>query len=184
MKLKTNSLNAKLYCWFYSQTSENLPTNLCPYFWKLVLAWILVIPYGIFTLPSILLFELFSKGYKNGDKKTGERFAISVAIYIGLFLLLCMGSAIATMFTTLHRGTFFGEIWLVGIMIWFVIIVCSIWFGIKSLIEYIQYSRRVYDEDGYRIYGKPKDEKVRIIIEFIKAKYNSYCPKIDWTDKK
>ena len=184
MKLSTNSLNAKLYCWFYGQRSRNLPSNLCPYFWKLVLAWILVIPYGIFTLPSILLFELFYKDYKNGDKKTGERFAISLAIYIGLFLLLCMGSAIATMFTTLHHGTLFGEIWMAGIMIWTAIIACGIWFGVKSLIEYIKDSRRVYDEDGYRIYGKPKDKKARIIIEFIKAKYNSYCPKIDWTNNK
>jgi hypothetical protein len=184
MKLSTNSLNAQLYCWFYGQRSRNLPSNLCPYFWKLVLAWILVIPYGIFTLPSILLFELFSKDYKNGDKKTGERFAISLAIYIGLFLLLCMISAITTMFITLHHGTLFGEIWAAGILIWVVIIAVSIFFGIKALIEYIKDGRKVYDENGYRIYSKTKEKKPRIIIEFIKAKYNSYCPKIDWTNNK
>lgn len=180
MKLKTNSLNAKLYCWFYSQTSENLPTNLCPYFWKLVLAWVLFIPYSIISLPGIFIYDIFHKDYTT----TLKRFAISLLIYTVLFILLCMGSAIGAIFITLHRGTFFGEIWLAGIMIWFVIIVCSIFFGIEKLIEHIQYSRRFYDEDGYRVYPQPKDKKVRIIIEFIKAKYNSYCPKIDWTDKK
>ena len=57
----------------------------------------------------------------------------------------------------------------------------SIWLCItwNELIKQKKRQKR-YDEDGnYLPYGgEPK--KQNIFIEFIKAKYNKYCPKIDW----
>jgi len=53
MKLNKNSISAKLFRWFY-RTSE-LPTNLCPYFWKLVMAYVFVIPLFIISLPYVII---------------------------------------------------------------------------------------------------------------------------------
>ena len=37
-----------------------------------------------------------------------------------------------------------------------------------------------YDKDGYRIWTPVEPKQPSIIVEFVKAKYNKYCPKIDW----
>jgi hypothetical protein len=177
MKYNANSLNSKLYRWFYAQSKNALPSNLCPYFWKLVMAWVVLIPYALFCAPSIILNEAFSKGYRNGQVKTGERMFHSVVVYLLIFVLLAMGAAVATLFTTLYKGTFFGEIWFGGVVFWILLIGFGIIEGIKALIEYIKDSRKVYDEDGYRVYP---DKKPNLLIEFFKAKYNKYCPKIEW----
>ena len=50
MELNLNSLTAKLYRWFYKQ--NEMPSSLCPYFWKMILACILYIPLFLFDLPS------------------------------------------------------------------------------------------------------------------------------------
>lgn len=53
MKINYNSLSAKIYRYFY--TTETMPTNLCPYFWKSLIATILFIPYYILTIPTKVL---------------------------------------------------------------------------------------------------------------------------------
>ena len=182
MKLNANSLNAKLYCWFYGEPTRKLPNNLCPYFWKLVLAWVLLVPYAVITIPVVLV-ELFSKGYENGDNKTLSRIGISLVIYVGLFVLLCMGTAVATLFTTFAKGSFLGEIWFGGVLFWMFAIGMGGYHGTKALVEYIKESRIPRDEHGYRIYTDNKEKKPNLIVEFTKAKYNKYCPKIDWTNR-
>lgn len=183
MKLDSNSLNSKLYRWFYAQSKNALPNNLCPYFWKLVMAWIVLIPYALFCLPSIILFEGLSKEYQNGDVTTGERMFRSLVIYLALFVLTAMGSAVATLFTTLNENTFFGSIWFGGVLFWIIIIGACVVEGTKALKNYIEERRKVYDEEGNRIWPKPIYKKPNVLIEFTKAKYNKYCPKIDWTNK-
>ena len=65
----------------------------------------------------------------------------------------------------------------VGFMCWLIVII----FGAIELFKWLRdkgENRNVkYDDYGYRIL-KPKQPS--IITEFIKAKYNKYCPKIDW----
>ena len=71
-----------------------------------------------------------------------------------------------------------------GIMIWAAAIVIGVIEGVKALKEW-NYSRKInYDENGRRIWGEPKEQKTYLVVEFVKAKYNKYCPKIDWTDNK
>lgn len=36
MKLNYNSFSSKLYRWIYYSDTNEMPSNLCPYFWKLV----------------------------------------------------------------------------------------------------------------------------------------------------
>jgi hypothetical protein len=112
--------------------------------------------------------------------KTLSRVGISLVIYVGLFILLCMGTAVATLFTTFAKGTFFGEIWFGGVLFWVIGICVGVYHGIKALGEYIIESSIPRDEHGYRIYT---EKKPNLVVEFVKAKYNKYCPKIDWTNK-
>ena len=62
-----NSLNAKLYCWFYGITPYDLPTNLCPYVRNSLIAWVLLVPYIVYNFLFILIDEGLNKNYKNGD---------------------------------------------------------------------------------------------------------------------
>lgn len=181
MKLNANSIHAKLYCWFYGKHKEyDLPKNLCPYFWKVVLAWILILPYAVFCTPFILTSELFSKSYKNGDNKFGERIGMSFIIYIFLFALFILGVGVGALFTTYLKGSLFANMMPGAILLWGVLIVIGIYHGIKYLVQVIRDSRKVYDEHGYRVYP---EKKPNLVVEFVKAKYNSYCPKIDWENK-
>lgn len=182
MKLNSNSLNAKLYCWFYGKHKEyDLPKSLCPYFWKLALAWLLLVPYAIFCAPFILIFEAFDKSYTNGDNKIGERIGISFFMYVFLFSLFALVPGVVALFVTIKKGTLFHNMLPGSVMLWLFLILSGIYQGFKYFIKKIRESKEAYtyDEYGYRVYA-PK--KANLVVEFFKAKYNRYCPKIDWVN--
>lgn len=180
MKLNKNSLNAKLYCWFYGVGTYQLPSNLCPYFWKLVLAWVLVLPYVIFSLPFILTHEIFDKSYKNGQNSFNERMGISAIIYVFLFVLFALGVGVGALFTTYEKGSIFLNVLPGSILFWIGLVLIGIYQGIKALVNWIKEPKKVYDKHGYRVYP---EKKPNLVVEFVKAKYGQYCPKIDWTNK-
>lgn len=177
MKLNSNSISSKLYRWFYG--TNDLPNNLCPYFWKLVLAWLVLIPYSLVSLPTIIM-ELCDKDYKYTDNSTGKRIGVGVLCY---FLLYCIGCALTLIgwfFITPEKDSFYMFAGTVGGIVWFTAIIIGSVEGIKVLKEWNYKRKRKYDENGRRIWGEPKEPKTYLIIEFTKAKYNKYCPKIDW----
>ena len=181
MKLNQNSISSKLYRWFYG--TNVLPNNLCPYFWKLVLAWLVLIPYSLVCAP-VIVAELIDKDYKYQDNSTGKRIGFSVLIYFMLFCISSMLSVIGLLFITPEKDTFYMFMVTLGIMIWAAAIVVGVIEGVGALKEW-NYSRKInYDENGRRIWGEPKEQKTYLVVEFTKAKYNKYCPKIDWTDNK
>lgn len=182
MILKTNSLSAKYYRWFYGYCETGLPKNLCPYFWKSVFAWLIAIPYVIFSIP-VILKETFDKDYKNGDHSTGARIGLSIFVYFALFILFLLGLSITLFFTSYTKGSFLYEGAIGGVTLW----VAGAFFGIglliKGIFEYFKNRKREkrYQEiikKGGRFFEEIPKENV--IIEFIKAKYNSYCPSIEW----
>ena len=183
MTLNTNSLNAKLYCWFYGKTAYHLPNNLCPYFWKLILAWLLLVPYALFCTLYILTNEIFNPKYENGDHKTGERFGISLLLNGIIIMLFLMINVVVWFFVDYTPKSIFSELLGPGAMLWVVAIGFGIYYGIKALHEYIKEKRIPRDENGYRIYPEYKEKKPNLIVEFAKAKYGKYCPKIDWNGK-
>jgi hypothetical protein len=174
MTLNENSLNANLYRWFYGKYT--LPTNLCPFFWKLVAAWILLIPFSIFCLPTILM-DIFSDNFTLGKEKPGDRLWVSLVIWIGLFLITCMVLAIPLFFTELGGFTGLGR---TGVLLWVIgLIIGAIYLVVHGYDKYKE-SKKKYDEYGYRIYEEKTDN---ILIGFIKAKYNEWCPVITWIKK-
>ena len=178
MKLNKNSVTSRLYKWFYGVSEyQGLPNNLCPYFWKVVLMYLTIIPYTLFSIP-VVVYDLFDKQYENGERKTGERLGVSVGVYIGLFVLAALISAIVAIFIKVEPKSLFEFLVVGGCLFWAGLIIIGVIEGIKYLREYSTTNESFYDHQQDR--WVVKKTKVNMTTEFIKAKYNKYCPKIDW----
>lgn len=159
MKASRKSIHAKLYDFTYM---SDLPSNLCPYFWKLIFGFLIFMPNLIIQLPSLIIM-MFTKDrslYSCNNRRT-----IGIGIYIALAILYgyiyVTFNWIKAMFGFYYYnqddanvGWIINSIILIGVMVWLVFN-----FNKKKL---------------------AKEEKPNIIYEFFKAKYNRYCPKIDW----
>lgn len=166
MKLKFNSPIAKLYRWYYIK--EEMPESLCPYFWKLVLMWVLIVPYIIFSLPMII--------FKKSDSVDSciDRCTSGVLLWVFIFFTLDAIFSISVFWHLYPDGTLLGVLQTLGLVFLVVYIVVIIACFIFYIIEKHDYS-----------YKKPpvktkKEKRPSIIVEFIKAKYNKYCPRIEW----
>jgi hypothetical protein len=187
MELNRNSFSAKLYRWFYA--TKEMPQNLCPYFWKLVATFILALPVFILTIPfEIIYYKDETKYYE----PIGHRLFVSFVI-MGLgFVLFLLGVSVAYLFGySPTPNTFMFNCVISGLTIWVVGTTVGLVITVKYFINKAREAKKLYDEDGFRYYGIdengrkiytliPKEEKPNIIVEFVKAKYNKYCPKINW----
>jgi hypothetical protein len=166
MKLNKNSISAKLFRWFYG-TSE-LPTNLCPYFWKLVMAYVFVIPVFITTLPYVIIDKY------SWSLSLGNRIWKGFVYWIMLFLLIAALSPIMLFWYTPVKDSFLEFLIIYG----FFELAAGLTLGIIWFIHYIQDKIKERKWKGRNL---PKKEKrSNIIVEMVKATYYKYCPKIDW----
>lgn len=162
MILNKNSISAKLFRWFY-RTSE-LPTNLCPYFWKLVMAYVFAIPVFIISLPYVIV----DKDSRN--ESLGNRIGLGIFCWFGLFLLIAALSLIMLFWYTPVKDSFLEILIEIGIFTWLTGLTIGVMWFIHHLGEKIKERRNL-----------PKKEKrSNIIVEMVKATYYKYCPKIDW----
>ena len=77
MKLNKNSLHTKLYKFFWNKEPED---NLCPYFWKLLTAIVLLIPFLLFTWPGFIVNGLTNN--ERGARGSVPLFVVSLAGWI------------------------------------------------------------------------------------------------------
>jgi hypothetical protein len=176
MEINYNSISARLYREFYN--TKNMPQSLCPYFWKLVFAW----PITILLSPLLIPFWIINKLDKSdtaGIPVIGKAF-IGAILYACLFLVFCIGVTISSMWVTYYTGTIWWQWYIGGFIVMFGLLV----FGVILLARMLKdrrYQKRLeerWDENGNYI---PREEnKPNLLIEFVKAKYNRYCPKITW----
>lgn len=158
--LNKNSISAILYRFFYGVEKNEMPSNLCPYFWKLVLMFIFIIPYTIFTLP----YKICTKFEKN---KLGESIGISFILNGGLIMCFLVLIFIIDIFIPLSSN--WDKYVQLGIFCGMLILS----FGIIILVNYI--NKKV---------TLKQPQSINIVKEFISAKYNKYCPKITWNNEK
>lgn len=175
MQLNINSYTAKIYRWFYATNS--MPQSLCPYFWKLVMMWVFILPYTILSLPQILMDA--KDGFAD-ERTTGERAGVGFILWFLLGLLLCMLSWFGLFFAAPVKDTLWFHALGAGFMGWAATIIIGTIQLFKWSKEKWENRHVKYDENGYRIWTKPQPKQPSIIVEFVKAKYNKYCPKIDW----
>jgi len=174
---KRNGLNALAYRWFYGLGDYQLPSNLCPYFWKSVLMYLTIIPYALFCVP-VIVWEIFDKGYTNGDRKCGERIGLSIGLYIAMFIVTSLFAALGLFFFDYAKDSFFDVISIPGILFWAFGLGISAWELFKFLGNRVTENKHYWDDEKHEyvtIKSKPT-----LVAEFVKAKYNKWCPRIDW----
>ena len=168
MKLNKNSFSPKFYKWFYE--TSILPTNFCPYFKKLLLAWVLValfaVPAMVLLIPTLFI-GIFVKDALNMLKK--NKFGAILAgflMYVVLLVLMCIVLFFLVVFGVMQyvEGSDMAELQMLGCFF----SLLGFGAGIVYLAKYLGELKRT------------KVKQPNILSEFIKAKYNKYCPKIDW----
>lgn len=166
MKLNKNSISSKVYKYFYNK--KTLPDNLCPYFWKLVLAYLITIIFAPFHV-----IPLCSKQYREDFK---ENLFFTIQILIVIFIISAIFNPLLLIWTIPTKQSLLSTYISIGIAVDGTIIFILFCYFITKLIDLIKsisYKRVVTD----------KVKTDNILISFIKAKYNKYCPQIEWTDK-
>lgn len=167
MILNHNSISAKLYRWFYE--TNIMPNNLCPYFWKLVIAYTFALPLLILTLPYTIL-------HREKHSST-PRIVYSILFYLITFAVISMLSVFGLGFAIPEENTLYFIMVIFGLAVWISIFL----FGVAKLISVLIIKWQSWRYYKKYIYDKPKTTKVNLIVEMVKAKYHKYCPKIDWT---
>lgn len=158
MKANTKSIHAKLYTFTYT---ADLPNNLCPYFWKLVFAALVFVPNFSIQLPA-LIWNVFDKTFTDLNEKRGVGFVM----YIVIIILSVIGYTNYHLIKALFNFySYDSQAANNGVVIDVILTIATIWALIAYLIN------------KHRKYSTPKDS---VLKKFVKAKYNNYCPKIDW----
>lgn len=167
MNLNSKSFSARLYRWFYAH--NKMPNNLCPYFWKLFVAYILALPVFIVTLPYEICWGKFGKDHETLGAKLGLSLVCYLIVVAAMTLLspLCL-----LIYSNIAEDSILHKIIGGGIFLWFLAIGVSL----GLLIEYLVKRLRDRNETSNKTKNK------NIVVEFVKAKYNKYCPKIDWNE--
>ena len=174
MTINYNSVSAKIYRYFY--TTETMPTNLCPYFWKSLIATILIIPYYIITIPT----KVLGIGGEISDAK--DHIISSSAFWFFVFSIVSMIFGIVTIILGINYDgatqpflAFIQEFGIGGVLALGLIIIVSLLNGAREWYREYKWEKRNANRSR-----TPKEPKLNIFVEFVKAKYNNYCPQITW----
>ena len=162
MKLNKNSISAKLFRWFYE--TKELPTNLCPYFWKLVMAYVFAIPLFIIPLPYVIIEK------SSSIESLNSRIWGGFVCWVILFLLITALTPIMLFWHTPVKDSLLEILMIYGFFIW----AAGLTLGIIWFIQYLK------EKSSERRYLPKKEKRSNIIVEMVKATYYKYCPKIDW----
>lgn len=162
MKININSWHARLTRWTYR--IEELPGNLCGYFWIMLLAVILFPLTAIISLPRIFVGE-----YTKTESYPYLPFIICISIW---FLLGILSFYLYGGYCVFFIG-FNSKAILVNLAI-----VIFLVFTFMALIPFLFYIiRKKFSKTSISLTDT-------VVYQFIKAKKNKYCPVIEWTEDK
>lgn len=159
------SWHFRLYELFYGKTGEGWmdkkpPSNLCPYFWKIVLG-VLMSPLALFmTLP---LWLVTRKNIEE-DGIVSMNIVLGLAVYTGLYLVFCI-LVIPAMFYY-PKESFMNVSATIGAGITLIGMVCLLFLGIRKLLMFIS--------------SVEASSSPSLIGSYLKAKKNKICPQIKW----
>lgn len=168
MELNRNSISARVYREVYN--TRHMPESLCPYFWKLVLAYPLI----VVLLPLLIPTWITLKFQDDADKDfpIGAKAVMGALLYGFGFVIFMIGVFISSFWVTYYIKTPMYQFYFCGGFITLILGVAGGYLLVKSLIVNRKYKRKFNNEYV--------EEKPNLIVEFVKAKYNKYCPKITW----
>ena len=153
MTLNYNSFNAKLYRYFYDANS--MPDSICPYFWKLLMAWVFIIPVSIFSFQAVIGEIITKQSYGL------TRMFVCFVLYILICIVAAMVCAIMLFFNEYDGGSPIVKLGVYGFAFWLVAILVTV----IETVKYIRSNNKLEDS---------------VIVGFVKSKYNRYCAKITW----
>jgi hypothetical protein len=167
MQLNHNSFSAKLYRWFYGV--DSMPGNLCPYFWKLVIAYVMALPLFVSTLP----YEIIYFKSRENDEKISNRIFVSFIICLLFLAAFCLFSVFSLIFgyRPVHESGMYYSIG-TGIWGWLIIIPVVSYHGIKYLIQKAKElgAERIEFYTGY--YAESFNDNKEDAISKYKGAYN------------
>lgn len=168
MNLSQNSWHYKLHQLTYMPSMRL--DNFCPYFWRLLLAGLLLVPNFLFTLPSKIILMIDDTVGDMNWKENRAYFSplMGMSFIVNFFLFLLVGMVWVFFDFNSLMGSF-------GVLGWLVAIIAAI----AGTIGYIREKRR----EARRSKGIVSwtEKPPNIFVEFIKAKYKKHCPIINWT---
>lgn len=167
VNLKSNSIHARLYRWFYN---SRLPDNFCPFFWKSLMMFVVIVPFTAICLPWIVVAKLDKDG-SSDEMDPGSRMFAGFIMYIALYIAFSMIIAVSSFWIYFEKDSFFYNTSTAGFICIFGVLVL----GATALIRFLIEKRREKKA------GKIQSHNV--LVEFIKAKYNKACPKINWYEE-
>ena len=121
----------------------------------------------------------------NGDESDapmGAKAVMGLLLYGFGFMIFMIGVFISSFWITYYKGTTMYDFYFGGGFISLIFGVAGSYLVIKHLYQQYRKKRRerIYDGEGNYF---PVEEKPNLIVEFVKAKYNKFCPKITWNSK-
>lgn len=164
MNLKLNSW----HFWLYKHSYSGTPQTLCPYFWKLLFAIVLLpITFMGYLIPAVRHDRnLFLHGLVT--------FLIGFLIFLGFILgekhyegniLLATLYGLGTMLLTICIVCVAGAL------------IAGLIFSIREAVIYIQDKR---EDAYYERLAEGKEPKKYILVEWWKGFKGKYCPRINW----
>ena len=175
LNYKYNSLNAKIYRWFYDV--RRMP-NLCPYFWKSVIMWILMIPTLVLSLPYMIATFLGIEKANDWFERIFGGVFLWLATFAAYMVLCAIAYPILLQFhypisRHVRDPALAGTVLLVGVTL------ILGYFYIEKVIEKV--IKKYRDNKKSKKYnGVPEERTANLLIEGIKSFYHKHCPQIEW----
>ena len=114
----------------------------------------------------------FQKDEPDTDFPIGAKAVMGALLYGFVFMIFMIGVFISSFWVTYYIKTTMYQFYFCGGFITLILGVTGIVLWVKYLIDNRKYKRKFNNEYV--------EEKPNLIVEFVKAKYNKYCPKITW----
>lgn len=159
MELDKNSLLAKYVKWF---TLKNLPNNFCAFFWLSLFSIIISPVMFLFWLAEFFAEKIGMDVYDWEQRILVSSGALTVAVILSVIVFSCINYPVYV----------FSAIAAIALIIFFV----YHWHNYT----YNKKQKRIHDMYNSTEYQKPI--RKNILVEFIKAKKQKYCPIIEWSD--
>ena len=154
--LKNNSFSTRLFYWFYA--TNKLPSGLIDYRKKMILMYLLIVPYWILTLPGCFLEGSFC------NKKRMNKLGLSL---IGYFLLLVAGCML------LYPLSFFIELPKSKLL-------TIVMYGSKVWLVIGAYALIILSKEFLKTYFRENKEKK---MEELENSFEIYSPQSNWTNE-
>lgn len=164
LEFSTNSWHGKLYKFAYGYGNysypRQFPSNLCPYFWKIVLA-ILLMPILLITELPLLVFPESRRDVKY-DGALGSNIVFGIASWLGISLIFC---AITAIF-----------IWHpVKDSLWQMVVIMG-----RGVLTLVVFGLTVLWITEWHTRRKRRPKNPSLLSSYIQAKKDKLCPKINW----